>query len=213
MESLEGITQRIMPKERGDTKKIEEGCWKNGVAEFIREAGIPERFKKFDRWEDNSGAQESVKQVVKEFIDNPLKSPGLIFTGKVGTGKTHLACNIIAWFVHKNIMSAYYITAFKLMRSIKQSWKEPAQEEKLLNKYKGCGLLVIDEVDLRYKSETEFLYLTEILSDRYNAMKPTILISNEPVSKLTEILGERVIDRFKEGGHAIPFDWESYRGR
>jgi DNA replication protein DnaC len=44
-------------------------------------------------------------------------------------------------------------------------------------------------------------------------MKSTILISNLAIPQLTETLGERVIDRFRDEGMVLVFDWESYRKR
>ena len=43
-------------------------------------------------------------------------------------------------------------------------------------------------------------------------MKPTILLSNLNIEGLGEYLGERVMDRLREGGgKMIAFDWDSYR--
>ncbi|KAA6208087.1 ATP-binding protein, partial [Avibacterium paragallinarum] len=42
--------------------------------------------------------------------------------------------------------------------------------------------------------------------------KPTILISNLSEDELSRYVGERIIDRMREGkGAVINFDWESYR--
>ena len=43
-------------------------------------------------------------------------------------------------------------------------------------------------------------------------MRPTILISNLTEEELGKYIGDRIIDRMKEGqGAVIKFDWESYR--
>ncbi|EIG27035.1 hypothetical protein HMPREF1054_2009, partial [Haemophilus paraphrohaemolyticus HK411] len=50
------------------------------------------------------------------------------------------------------------------------------------------------------------------INERYEAMKPTILISNLSQQELGAYVGERIVDRMREGGGAmIAFDWESYR--
>jgi DNA replication protein DnaC len=52
----------------------------------------------------------------------------------------------------------------------------------------------------------------DILNRRYLDMKPTIMISNLPITELTSFVGDRVVDRMRENnGAVIEFDWESNR--
>lgn len=45
-------------------------------------------------------------------------------------------------------------------------------------------------------------------------MKSIVMISNLPFTELEGLLGDRVIDRMREGdGTEISFDWQSYRDR
>ena len=60
--------------------------------------------------------------------------------------------------------------------------------------------------------------LTELINQRYQAMKPTILLSNLPLESkkddsLRSVLGERVISRLKESTDVLICNWEDYRGR
>ena len=74
-------------------------------------------------------------------------------------------------------------------------------------------LLILDEVGVQFGSDAEKLILFEIINTRYQDMKPTILISNLTLVELGKYIGERVVDRMREGGGAIlSFDWDSYRG-
>jgi len=86
-------------------------------------------------------------------------------------------------------------------------------EDEAIAFFVAPDLLVLDEIGVQYGSETEKNILFEIVNERYEAMKPTILISNLAMTTLTEYAGERVIDRMKEnGGKCIVFDWKSRRG-
>lgn len=59
---------------------------------------------------------------------------------------------------------------------------------------------------------TEKLLLFEILNERYERRRPTILITNLPIDEVSAYLGARVFDRLREdGGEFISFTWESYR--
>lgn len=78
--------------------------------------------------------------------------------------------------------------------------------------YTDKDLLIIDEVGVQFGSESEKIILFEIINERYEQMKPTILISNLSEDELSRYVGERIIDRMREGkGAVINFDWESYR--
>jgi len=57
--------------------------------------------------------------------------------------------------------------------------------------------------------------LDELLKHRYDAGKPTILISNLPLDQLKEFLGDALTDRVKHatgnGKFILQFKGESYR--
>jgi DNA replication protein DnaC len=48
---------------------------------------------------------------------------------------------------------------------------------------------------------------------RYETFKPTILIGNVTMEGIDVLQGDRVIDRFKENGQILVFNWESFRGK
>ncbi|MNL75123.1 DNA replication protein DnaC [compost metagenome] len=74
-------------------------------------------------------------------------------------------------------------------------------------------MLVLDEIGVQHGTDTERMLMFSILNERYNQMKPTILISNLAREPLEKYLGERAFDRMREGGgRMVVFDWESYRG-
>ena len=76
----------------------------------------------------------------------------------------------------------------------------------------GFDLLVIDEVGAQFGSDTEKLFIFDIIDGRYQDMKPTILISNLDIAGIKDVIGERCVDRLREGGGSmIAFNWESSR--
>jgi DNA replication protein DnaC len=63
-----------------------------------------------------------------------------------------------------------------------------------------------------HASEDAQMILWEVLSSRYNEVRPTILISNLNKHELTETIGERIIDRMAENdGQFVAFTWGSLR--
>ena len=53
----------------------------------------------------------------------------------------------------------------------------------------------------------------EVINSRYEALKATIVISNLSGEALIDYLGEAAMDRLREGGRSVLFDWTSYRRR
>ncbi|OWK42173.1 DNA replication protein DnaC [Fimbriiglobus ruber] len=155
------------------------------------------------------------RQYAAEFLDRLRRGSSLILCGNAGTGKTHLACGIAQDVISKHEKSAIYSTVGRAFRKVKDTYRRDSRvsEEDAISFFAVPDLLVIDEIGVQYGSETEKNILFEIVNERYEALKPTILISNLAIAPLTEYAGERVIDRMKEnGGKLIVFDWKSHRG-
>ena len=186
------------------------------IRDALQRANISPRFteKSLGNFKIENKNQEQVINGVYQFLAQFESSTGLIFMGKPGTGKSHLSTAIAKEVIYKKGRTAVITTAMKMIRQIKSSWKdESTNEETAIRKFITPDLLVIDEIGVQFGSDTERLYLTEIINDRYEWMKQTIILTNLTTEELQHILGERVLDRFKEGGQVLIFDWKSYRGR
>lgn len=85
-------------------------------------------------------------------------------------------------------------------------------ESEIIKRLAFPHLLIIDEIGVQYGSDAEKNILFDIINERYESLRPTILISNLNLPKLAEYAGDRVIDRMKEGGgKVLIFDWKSHR--
>lgn len=184
------------------------------INQRLHNAMIAPRFfeKKLENFNLDHVGQGKALEACRSFIANFEKSTGMIFTGKPGTGKNHLASAIGREVIESRNKTALMTTALRMLRDIKGSWSNGSEKE-ILRNFNTPDLLVIDEIGVQFGSETEKLYLTDIINERYEWMRPTILLTNLPIPKLGEMIGDRVIDRFREGGSVVVFDWESYRGK
>ena len=136
-----------------------------------------------------------------------------ILTGNPGTGKTHLACALL-FEAQKQGYSSFFINIRKLFRCVRDSWREGSaeSESQVIERFVAIDLLVIDEVGVQANSDNERNILYDILNGRYEATKPTILLSNNPLESIENIIGARSFDRLREGGgRAFDCKWESYR--
>lgn len=139
----------------------------------------------------------------------------MIFCGTPGTGKTHLACSIANYLVAEDY-SPLFISVIKAIRRIKETYRRDSvfKEQDIFDRFTSFDLLILDEIGVQFGTRAEEMIVTEIINERYEANKPTILISNLPVDGLAKYLKPRVMERMEEnGGIIVAFDWKSHRKR
>lgn len=132
--------------------------------------------------------------------------------GRRGPGKTQLAA-CIAWagcMAHG--WSVMYRRAADLLSEIKHECFElGGSDAKIVRKLSRVGLLIIDECQERWNSETEDLFLHRILDHRYGEKVPTILIANLHPDGFAAALGPSIISRMTECGAIVECTWGSFR--
>lgn len=182
-------------------------------------SAIPPRYltRSFDNYRaEDIGQQKALaasKQFADEFKTHLETGAGLILSGRPGTGKTHLACAIANQII-KEGRSALFITVAGLIRKIRSTYggRSELSEQDVINDFARVDLLMVDEVGIQRGTDSEEHLLFEVLNERNNFFKPTILISNLNAKDMGEYIGERSMDRMREGGgRFVPFNWESYR--
>jgi len=139
----------------------------------------------------------------------------LILIGSVGTGKTMLTSGLVCELTRDGFSPAIR-RVIDIIRKMKNTWRKDSEitEDNLIRNLVGLDLLIIDEIGVQFGSDTEKMFIFDIIDGRYNKMKPTILISNLTMEGIKECIGERCIDRLREdGGKVIAFDFDSQRGR
>jgi len=180
---------------------------------------IPRRFKecRFDNFNSNNDGQEKALNVAKAYADSweevQRRGAGLIFSGKWGTGKTHLACAIANAVIDMGV-PAKFTTVTSMMREIKSTYHKDSEdsETQVLERLSDVPLLVLDEAGMDYGTDFNKTLLFEVLNSRYENVNPTIILTNLDATALRDYLGERVIDRMRDGGgKMVTFNWESQR--
>ena len=186
--------------------------------DFVRrqsDAKIPKMFldASFDNFIVELPIQQEILTTVRSFVETQGKEPrNLLFTGKLGTGKTFCSCAIAnAWL--KKGWPVSCITAPALIRSVRDTWRRESlvSETTVIDRWVRQGLLVIDEVGMQMGTLNELVIITEIINMRYQEMLPTVVIGNLTLEEFAKTLGERALDRFRESGKAYAFTWENRR--
>lgn len=183
-------------------------------------SGIPARFlrRDFGDYVATAAGQKVALGVCRTYAERwaerSASGASLVLTGSPGTGKTHLACAIGQHVIRESLASVVFVTVSAMLRAIKETYRKGSEhsEQDAIDWYANPDLLIVDEVGVQVGSEHEKLLMFEVLNDRYQNLKPTILISNLSVDELESFLGHRVMDRYRECGVVLAFDWASHRG-
>lgn len=132
-----------------------------------------------------------------------------ILHGTNGTGKTMLAFCAIRkqWEAGRY---AQYILAADYFDLIRASFNG-GDPLKILKNFTDYDYLVVDEIDKKHGTQTEFVYLYRLINDRYNEMKPTVLISNSNRKDLETVIGISAFSRVAGEGKIIEFTGDDYR--
>lgn len=191
------------------------------VAQLKSEARIPLRFAGSEfasYWAVEQGQKVALsvcKAYAEKWPERIAAGASLVLTGLPGTGKTHLACAVGNAVMEGHVASVLFCTVSTALRAIKETYRKGSErgEQDVINKLTRPDLLILDEVGVQVGSEHEKLLMFEILNERYQDMRPTILISNLSITELEDFLGQRVMDRYRECGSVLAFDWQSHRGQ
>ena len=171
----------------------------------------PERFFKesLDTYKADDDEKRNALAKARLFVQ-AVKCGGfqtLIFLGNVGTGKTHLACGII------RECGGLYRLASSIVEELRRakSFNADKTEAKILDAYGKTGLLIIDEIGRGAVAAEEQYMLYQIINERYNRRKPTVLISNQTKKEFLQYIGIAAADRLTESAQVVELTGKSYR--
>lgn len=133
----------------------------------------------------------------------------VVMFGGRGSGKTQCAVEVIKDECFKGRRSKY--TRARELNNELLDAQGLDSRTGAIKVFTSPYLLVIDEYHERFDTNFGFRNMNLIIDKRYGAMKPTIIIANCKQEAMLAILGPSVVDRVKEGGGLIEFDWPSFR--
>lgn len=193
---------------------------KRKIISNLENSGLSKRHfnKTFDNYVTDTSEKQSALtkcKILAEQIKNDTTANNLIMVGGVGTGKTHLASAILRDIIENGKRCSLW-SLIEIIRSLKATWAKDSDdtEERILKHLTNTPLLIIDEVGVQFGSDTEKMFIFDIINGRYENMLPTVIISNLDINGVKELIGERCVDRLREdGGQVVAFNWDSNRGK
>lgn len=148
-----------------------------------RAARIPERYRNctLTNYRPQEPSQERAKATARRFVaDYPAVDLGLLFTGPVGVGKTHLAAAILAELVDTSGLHGVFCDFTDLLARIQATFSKGSEESEddVLQIYREADLLILDELGARRPTDWARDVLYGLLNTRYNRKRLTILTTN-----------------------------------
>lgn len=192
--------------------RLEQG--RKHAQQILRESGIGKRFlgTGFETFEQEymPHAYEMALQFAESFDKN--QGRGLIFTGDVGTGKTHLAAAIASHIVGKYSVTVEFVSYVDLLADIRAAFSDKAKDvAKIEEKLCGAPVLIIDDLGKEKQSEFTNELLFRVVNRRYKDNLPLIVTTNYRLPELEKRLDYAVFSRIVELCKAVDMCGRDYR--
>ncbi|MHC1744535.1 MAG: IS21-like element helper ATPase IstB [Syntrophobacteraceae bacterium] len=137
----------------------------------------------------------------------------IIFLGRSGTGKTHMA-TALGIEACKHNFRTRFVTCYGLVNELVEA-REERTLQRLIQKVVRCDVLVLDELGYIPFSKEGSALLFQVLAER-NEKGSVIITSNLGFADWTQVFGDvtmtaALLDRLTHKAHIINCSWESYR--
>jgi DNA replication protein DnaC len=202
---------------------------------LLKAARIPERYARgFNDFEIDSpgGSLERARFTAARMVQEyPGEKAGLLFVGRVGVGKTHLACATLRELVLAGHSGLFYSYA-DLLTEIRNSYNDNGAakffkdedgnrwetESQILNHVINVDVLLLDELGKVKASEWVLDKIREIIGGRYDRKRTTLITTNFPLDpkepseiSLQEKIGADMASRLREMCHVVEMEGPDYR--
>ena len=196
---------------------------------MLERARIPKRYEHctLENYESGfRGADKSLKSarlMMQRFVEGyPVETEGkgLLLTGDIGVGKTHVAVGLLKELITKRGVSGLFYDYRELLKQVQNSYNKDvsATELSILRPVLEAEVLVLDELGAAKPTDWVWDTVAQILNSRYNERRTTIITTNyanegsllggapqESAAKramrdetLGDRIGERMLSRLQE---------------
>lgn len=171
---------------------------KKRAEKLFEESGVGKRFLTADFENFERQRMPKAYDIALGFAESFDKNDGegLIFTGDVGTGKTHLAAAIAAEIIRKYSATVEFVSYTEVLTDMKAAFSNHSDEAYMLEeRMRKADLLVIDDLGKEKPSPFTNELFYRVVNGRYKDKLPMIITSNHGVGSLSERLDYSVFSR------------------
>lgn len=238
----EGSGLRVIDRPDGTRAAVECPCRvsRRGLRQF-EAARIPERYRDctLENFVTNlDGHSHSLQGALIEargFLRShawTLDGDGLLITGRVGVGKTHLAVGVLQSLINDRGVKGLFVHYRDLLKQVQNSYNRSAEvtEREILRPIMEAEVLVLDELGAARPTEWVADTVEHILNTRYNDCRTTIITTNlvnappavgvynataaaARADTLGDRIGERMRSRLQEMCVVLEMRGDDYRER
>ena len=155
------------------------------------------------------------RRLVRELTEGTYikEQRNIIFVGKTGTGKTHLATALGLEACRQGVRTRF-VTGAGLVNELIEARSERSVG-RIIQKMSRFGLLILDELGYVPFSREGSQLLFQLLAERYERAS-VIITTNLGFADWTQLFGDptltaALLDRLTHKAHIITCDWDSYR--
>ena len=235
----EGAGFRLV--ERADGTRVAQVCECRAARRSTRlmeAARIPERYQHCALEEYVPGSNQSLSAALvqaRNFVKAyPLETNGngLLLTGSIGVGKTHLAVGLLQALIAERGVKGLFYDYRDLLKQVQNSYNRnvEATELEVLQPVFDAEVLVLDELGASKPTDWVWDTVAHILNTRYNDRRTTIITTNyanlPPLGmelnaariamreeSLGDRIGERMRSRLQEMCVVVEMTGEDFRQR
>ncbi len=178
-------------------------------------AGIGLTYQRLD-WTDYDGADHHHVDELISYVDNPmyvLNGMGLFLSGPKGTGKTMMANLTLKEFVKKgrSCFATVFTNAIEMFTS---GWHDKAEKKYFTRRFLNSEILLLDDVGKENRNRLSGSVLDNVLRQRTQAGRPTIVTTNLTEGELISSYGGGVMSLLREKSlDFMYFDGDDFRAR
>jgi DNA replication protein DnaC len=189
------------------------------ASRLLKRAAIPRRYEHctLDTFEPGYGqADQSLAAaylMARQFVSGypvTTEGRGLLLTGSVGVGKTHLAVGIVQALIVEKGVHALFCDYRDLLKRIQESYNPQvaSTELQILTPIFEAEVLILDELGAQKPTDWVWDTVALILNTRYNDKRTTLITTNYPNAPAAlarsadkvireETLGDRIGERMR----------------
>lgn len=212
--------REILSEEEKKVQEYIDELKRKKLADMVYRSGLGARFSErtFENYRAETEWQKVALAITQEFVANMIerkeRGHGLILSGSVGTGKTHLAAAASIALMGAGFETVYG-TASAILGSIKKGWNTDSD---IIDHFCEVPLLVIDDLGKEYSKKTDGWswaqeQFFQVINARYENYLPMIITTNFNMTQLSDTMGDAIVSRLVECCRGVRCDGEDYRMR